>query len=187
GGGWAHAGAAPGSRTGHAEAAPAGYPVSGIDVSSHDHSTADINWAGAAAGGTAFTYVKATEGFSYVNPYFDTDYQAAKNAGLYAGTYAFGRPDLGDPAGQADFFIDQSLWTGDSRTLIPFLDIEWPYISLHLPACWGLSPAAMSTWIRAFLNEMQARIGRPPMIYTNKYWWNPCTGNDASFGSYPLD
>jgi GH25 family lysozyme M1 (1,4-beta-N-acetylmuramidase) len=187
GGGWAHAGAAPGSRTAHVEAAPAGYLVSGIDVSSHDHSTADIDWAGVAAGGTAFAYVKATEGLSYVNPYFGTDYQAAKNAGLYAGAYTFGRPDLGNPVGQADFFVDQSLWTGDSRTLIPFLDMEWPYGALHLGPCWNLTPAAMSAWIRSFVTEVQARIGRPPMIYTNANWWNPCTGNDASFGSYPLD
>ncbi len=188
GGGWAHAGAAPGSRATGAHAdAMSDYPVSGIDVSSHDHTSAGIDWPAVAASGVAFAYVKATEGTFYANPYFAADYQSAKNSGLYAGAYAFGRPDLGDPVGQADYFIDQSLWTGDSQTLIPFLDIEWPYSALHLSACWNLSPAQMSAWIRSFLTEVQARIGRPPMIYTNANWWNPCTGNDASFGGYPLD
>jgi len=131
GGGWAHAGAAPGSARSQpgarAEAAPAGYPVSGIDVSSHDHSVFPLDWAAVAASGVNFAYVKAAEGNFYTNPYFATDYQAAKNAGLYAGAYVFARPDLGDPVGQANYFLDASLWTPDSQTLIPFVDIEWPY------------------------------------------------------------
>jgi GH25 family lysozyme M1 (1,4-beta-N-acetylmuramidase) len=191
GGGWAHAGAAPGSARSQSgartAAAPAGYPVTGIDVSSHDHSVFPINWADVAASGTQFAYVKAAEGNFYTNPYFAADYQAAKNAGLYAGAYVFARPDLGDPVGQADYFFNASLWTPDSQTLIPFVDIEWPYGALHLPACWGLTTAQMSAWLHAFVDRIQARIGRPPMIYTNANWWNPCTGNDPSFGGYPLD
>src|SRR2546430_16058341 len=68
GGGWAHAGAAPGSRTRHAEAAPAGYPGYGIDVSSHDHPTADINWAGVATGGTPLPDIQGTRGPSHGQP-----------------------------------------------------------------------------------------------------------------------
>jgi GH25 family lysozyme M1 (1,4-beta-N-acetylmuramidase) len=191
GGGWAHAGAAPGSARSQpgarAEAAPAGYPVSGIDVSSHDHSVFPIDWAAVAASGVKFAYVKATEGDFYANPYFAPDYQAAKNAGLYAGAYVFARPDLGDPVGQADYFFDRSLWTADSQTLIPFVDIEWPYGALHLGPCYNLTESQLSTWLHAFVERIQARIGRPPMIYTNANWWNPCTGNDASFAGYPLD
>jgi GH25 family lysozyme M1 (1,4-beta-N-acetylmuramidase) len=193
GGGWAHAGAAPGAPVSTPYGArPASttattYPVQGIDVSSHDHSTYPIDWASVATSGVKFAYVKASEGTFYANPYFAADYQAAKNSGLYAGAYAFGRPDLGDPAGQADYLVNQSLWTADSKTLIPFLDIEWPYSSLNLPSCWGLSTTQMSTWVRAFVSQVKARIGRAPMIYTNSNWWNPCTGNDASFGGYPLD
>ena len=188
GGGWPHAGThAGGSATGAHATEVTGYPTAGIDISSHDHTLGDIDWAGVVNSGVKFAYVKATEGMSYANPYFATDYQNAKNAGLFAGAYAFGRPDLGNPVGQADYFIDQALWTGDSRTLVPFVDLEWPYGALHLPACWNLTPAAMSSWIHDFVAEVQHRIGRPPMIYTNSNWWNPCTGNDASFGGYPLD
>src|SRR5437764_873265 len=188
GGGWPDAGThAGGSATGAHATEVTGYPTAGIDISSHDHTLGDIDWAGVVNSGVKFAYVKATEGMSYANPYFATDYQNAKNAGLFAGAYAFGRPDLGNPVGQADYFIDQALWTGDSRTLVPFVDLEWPYGALHLPACWNLTPAAMSSWIHDFVAEVQHRIGRPPMIYTNSNWWNPCTGNDASFGGYPLD
>lgn len=170
-----------------AAGAPAGYPVAGIDVSSHDHAVRDINWPGVAASGVRFAYVKATEGTTYVNPYFASDYRAARRAGLYVGAYAYGRPDLGNPVGQADHFISQFRWTPDTRTLVPFLDLEWPYGGIKKDSCWGLSPRQMTTWIRAFLSRVEASIGRPPMIYTNTYWWNPCTGRDASFGRYPLD
>jgi GH25 family lysozyme M1 (1,4-beta-N-acetylmuramidase) len=202
GGGWAHAGAGPGAapsgkaggkngarsaaRMG-AAAVPGGFSVAGIDVSSHDHSVYPIDWAGVAASGVKFAYVKATEGAFYTNNYFATDYQAARNAGLYAGAYVFARPDLGDPVGQADYFFDRSLWTADSQTLVPFVDVEWPYGALHLGPCYNLTASQLTTWLHAFIDRIEAKVGRPPMIYTNANWWNPCTGNDASFGGYPLD
>ena len=165
---------------------PAGFSVAGIDVSSHDHAF-PLDWTAVAASGVRFAYVKATEGTGYVNPYFAGDYAAAKAAGLATGAYVFARPDLGDPAGQADFFLAHLTWANDAHTLVPFVDLEWPYSGLGVNACWNLTPVALTTWIHAFLNRIQAGIGRPPMIYTNTNWWNPCTGNDATFGGYPLD
>jgi GH25 family lysozyme M1 (1,4-beta-N-acetylmuramidase) len=190
GGGQAHAAAVTGTANAltASAAAPAGYPVTGIDVSSHDHSAGKtINWANEAASGLDFAYIKATEGTSYINPYYSSDYTEAKSNGIFAGAYAFGRPDLGDPVGQADHFFNAMQWTQDGKTLPPFLDLEWPYPELNLPTCYGLSTTQMSTWIRAFLSELQVRTGTVPMIYTNVNWWNPCTGNDPSFGGYLLD
>jgi GH25 family lysozyme M1 (1,4-beta-N-acetylmuramidase) len=183
-GGYAHAGGRP------TESAPSDaltYPVKGIDVSSHDHSQHPIDWPAVAGSGVRFAYIKATEGSTYTNPYFAADYAAAKSAGLWVGAYAFGRPDLGNPVGQADYLVQQSQWTPDPATLVPFLDIEWPYGALHLGRCYNLTPTQMVTWIRAFVEEVAHKIGRRPMIYTNTNWWNPCTGNDSSFGEYPLD
>ncbi|MFF5234713.1 GH25 family lysozyme [Dactylosporangium sp. NPDC000521] len=168
-------------------APPAGYPVYGIDVSSHDWSNGKtINWSGEAANGVKFAYIKATEGTSYVNPYYSSDYATAKSVGIYAGAYAFGRPDLGNPVGQADHFVDNMQFTADGKTLPPFLDLEWPYIQ-GTPACYNLSTSQMVSWISAFLSRVQSRIGKTPMIYTNVNWWNPCTGNSTAFGSYLLD
>lgn len=168
-------------------ALPPGYTVNGIDVSSHDHAGGKtINWPGRRAAGEEFAFVKATEGTSYVNPYFNQDNRDAKAAGLYVGAYAFGRPDLGNPAGQANHFVNNLQWTADGRTLPPFLDLEWPYLA-GTPDCYGLSQSQMRTWISTFLTTVQARIGRTPMIYTNVNWWNPCTGSSTAFAGYPLD
>jgi GH25 family lysozyme M1 (1,4-beta-N-acetylmuramidase) len=163
------------------------YAVQGIDVSSHDHSTGPIDWYGVAAGGVQFAYVKATEGTSYANPYFHDDYNAAKSVGILTGAYVFARPDKRNPVAEANFFIDRAEWVNDSRTLIPFLDLEWPYGSLNLPACWGLTQAEMVGYIRAFVDTVRGRTGRDMMIYTNTNWWNPCTGNNTSFAANPLD
>ncbi|MBE8523840.1 VCBS repeat-containing protein [Amycolatopsis sp. H6(2020)] len=171
-----------------AAALPPGYSINGIDVSSHDHSGGKtVDWANRKAAGDEFAFVKATEGTSYTNPYFDQDYHGAKNAGLYTGAYAFGRPDLGNAVGQANYFVDHLQWAADGRTLPPFLDLEWPYSSLNLPDCYGLGQGDMRAWISSFLNQVKARIGRTPMIYTNVNWWNPCTGNSTAFSAYPLD
>ncbi len=126
---------------------PAGYPIGGIDISSHDHRRFPVHWGTEAAAGSRFVYVKATEGTTYVNPHFATDYAAARAARRYVGAYAFARTDR----------------------------------------CYNLTPAQMRAWIRAFVDRVEADIGRRPMIYTNAYWWDPCTGGDPSFGGYPLD
>ena len=167
---------------------PAGYDINGIDVSSNDYSNGHPpNWAARKAGGDEFAYVKATEATDYYNPYFRADNRTAKSVGLYVGAYAFGRPDLGNAAGQANYFADRLEWTRDGKTLPPFLDIEWPYPALDLPDCYGLSTSQMVSWISTFLTTLERRIGIRPIIYTNVNWWNPCTDSSAAFSQYGLD
>jgi GH25 family lysozyme M1 (1,4-beta-N-acetylmuramidase) len=183
-----HDSSAPVARLASAASLPAGYSINGIDVSSHDHASGKtVNWASQRAAGDEFAFVKATEGTGYVNPFFDQDYHGAKDNGLYVGAYAFARPDLGNPTGQANYFVDHLQWASDGKTLPPFLDLEWPYSSLGLSDCYGLSQSAMRSWISSFLDQVQSRIGRTPMIYTNVNWWNPCTGNSTAYAAHPLD
>src|SRR5215475_3457030 len=86
-------------------AAPIGFPITGIDVSSHQATT--LNWP--QIGQSArFAYVKATEGGTFVSPAFASQYAGARAAGLYTGAYHFARPDSTTSAlAQADFFINQ--------------------------------------------------------------------------------
>ena len=166
---------------------PAGYPVGGIDISSHDHRRFGVRWHVEVAAGSQFVYVKATEGTTYVNPHFVADYKAARAARRHVGAYVYARPDLGDPIGQADHFLRHARFTRDDRTLVPFVDLEWPYAGVRTGPCYNLTPEQMRAWIRAFVGRIEAAIHRKPMIYTNTYWWNPCTGNDTSFGGHPLN
>ncbi|WP_157744328.1 GH25 family lysozyme [Micromonospora viridifaciens] len=188
GDGRANASVQPGARATSLSATagvPAGYTIRGIDVSSHDHNLGPIDWP-AVAKDYKFAYIKATEGSTYLNPYFAGDYAAAKSAGLLVGAYHFARPDARDPVTEANFFIDNAKFLKDRQTLVPMVDIEWPYWS-GAPTCYGLTTTEFSNWVRAFSNQVKARIGRVPMIYTNTNFWNPCTGNNATFGDHPLD
>jgi GH25 family lysozyme M1 (1,4-beta-N-acetylmuramidase) len=165
--------------------APAGYPVTGIDVSSWQGT---VNWPQVAA--TAkFAYVKATEGTTYVSPTFATQYAGARAAGLYTGAYAYARPDAA-PVPQADFFVSQIRSRFDSLALPPMVDLEWPYLAggkyVAPYPCFGLTPTAMVTWIRSFVDEVRARTGSLTVIYTATSWWNQCTGNSTSFADEPL-
>jgi GH25 family lysozyme M1 (1,4-beta-N-acetylmuramidase) len=166
---------------------PVGYPVGGIDLSSHDHTHYDVQWRVEVAAGSRFVYVKATEGVSYVNPHFDRDYDTVRASGAYVGAYVFARPDLGDPIGQAEHFLRHARFTRDAQTLVPFVDLEWPYPAVGTGPCYDLTPDRMRAWIGAFVGRIESRVGRPPMIYTNANWWDPCTARDTSFGGYPLD
>lgn len=69
---------------------PERYPVRGIDVSAHN---GDIDFSKVAADGVEFVFMKATEGVSFKDPNFRTNYARATAAGLKVGVYHFFRFD----------------------------------------------------------------------------------------------
>ncbi|GAB3235355.1 lysozyme [Micromonospora halotolerans] len=159
-----------------ASAAPAGLP--GMDVSSHQ---GNVNWSGAWNNGARFAYVKATEGTSYINPYFAQQYNGSYNVGMIRGSYHFALPGNSSGATQANYFVDHGGgWSKDGRTLPGALDIEYnPYGA----TCYGLSQASMRSWIASFVNQYYARTGRWATIYTTTDWWSTCTGNTSQFAA----
>ncbi|MFE0526449.1 GH25 family lysozyme [Micromonospora parva] len=172
------------SRTTATAAVPPGYPVTGIDVSHHQGT---INWSTVAAAGAKFSYAKATEGLSFIDSSFTANFRGAKQNGILAGAYHYARPDKSDGTSQANYFLDHAQYSQDGKTLIPMLDIEWPWEGSGAPSpCYGLSTSQMSTWVKQFVDRVYARTGQRTMIYTNTNWWNPCTGNNATFGANPL-
>jgi len=139
----------------------------GIDVS---HYQGAINWTAVRNAGIRFAFIKATEGTSYLDPRFGTNYVAAYNAGVIRGAYHFARPAASSGAAQADFLANHGgAWSADSRTLPAALDLE--------AGCHGLSQSAMRGWIQSFLDRYRARTGRHAVIYTTTSWWSTCTGN----------
>ncbi|GGJ08974.1 GH25 family lysozyme [Streptomyces brasiliensis] len=150
----------------------------GLDVSGYQGS---VDWTAVRNNGAAFAYVKATEGTTYTSPSFSQQYGGAYNAGLIRGAYHFALPGNSSGVAQADWFVGHGGgWSADGKTLPPALDIEYnPYGA----TCYGLSQSAMVSWIRAFSDEVRAKTGRYPTIYTTTDWWTTCTGNNSSFGA----
>lgn len=178
--GWrtkARAGQTPAGRSMSAQAAsftPKG--VLGIDVSSHQGAVSTSTWT---AQGRKFAYVKATEGTTYRNPYFSSQYGGAYRAGLIRGAYHFASPSGKSGQTQARYFVQNGGgWSPDGKTLPGVLDIEYnPYGS----TCYGLSKAKMVSWIADFVTEYKRLTTRDVVIYTTTDWWTRCTGNTTRF------
>jgi GH25 family lysozyme M1 (1,4-beta-N-acetylmuramidase) len=152
--------------------------VEGMDVSGHQ---GNVDWQHWWNQGKRFTYVKATEGTGYRNPYHPQQYNGSYDVGMIRGSYHFALPDRSSGAAQANYFVDHGGgWSADGRTLPGALDIEYnPYGD----RCYGKSQAAMGAWIRDFHDTYHARTGRWPVIYTTTGWWNECVGTAENFGS----
>lgn len=146
--------------------------VQGIDVS---HWQGAVNWTSVRNSGIQFAWIKATEGTSYKDARFNTNYPAAHGAGVIRGAYHFALPNVSNGATQANYFASSGGgWSRDNLTLPGVLDIEHnPYGAM----CYGLSTTQMRTWINDFYNTYKSRTGRDTVIYTTASWWNTCTGN----------
>ncbi|MEV8215673.1 cell wall-binding repeat-containing protein [Leifsonia sp. NPDC077715] len=156
--------------------------VLGMDVSGWQPT---VDWNAMWANGARFVYIKTTESTDYVSSHFPSQWAGATNVGMIRGAYHFATPNTTDGATQARYFVAHGgTWAPDGRTLPPLLDIE--YATDGSGTCWGLSPAAMSQWIRDFVGTMKALTGIEPAIYSTANWWNQCTGSNNTFGAYPL-
>lgn len=133
-----------------------------------------IDW-NAVNGSQDFAMVKATEGSTYTNPFYEEDVRQALAAGLKVGAYHYARP-AGDPLAQARHFAQQ-IKNAPGQNLPPVLDLE---------VAEGLSPVALQAWTRAFLVELERLTGKRPMIYTYRYFWSDHMGNTKQFAEYPL-
>ena len=138
----------------------------GIDVS---HYQGTVNWSSVKAAGISFAYIKDTEGTTYKDPDFNTNYLNAYNAKVIRGAYAFAQPSSSTGAAQATYFADNGgAWSADNLTLPGMVDLEG--------GCYGMSTSAMQSWILDFYNTYKSKTGRDVVIYTSPSWWNTCTG-----------
>ena len=157
--------------------------VPGIDVSRYQGS---INWTSVRNAGIQFAFIKATEGTTYKDANFGSNYTNAYYAGVIRGAYHFARPNISSGATQANFLASSGgAWSADSRTLPAALDLEGnPYSGGY---CYGLSTSGMRSWIQDFLNTYRSRTSRYAVIYTTTSWWNQCTGSWTSpWANHPL-
>lgn len=140
----------------------------GIDVS-HDQGTVD--WPAVVQAGYVFTFIKATEGETYVDPEFERNWTGAKAAGLLRGAYHFFRAE-DSPQSQVELFWKT---VGDTGELPLVVDVE---------ETMGVSAATLISNLTQFLAGLQQASGRMPMIYTGPGFWNGL--GTAAFGGYPL-
>jgi GH25 family lysozyme M1 (1,4-beta-N-acetylmuramidase) len=136
--------------------ATSGY-LEGIDVSKWQ---GIVDWAQVRAAGKRFAIGKATEGVGYKDESYDRNKAGARAQGLVFGAYHFARPGNNDPVREADWFLDTAGY--ERGMIVPTLDLE---------QTGGLGPNALTTWTKAWVQRVDARLGVKPMIYTSPSFW----------------
>lgn len=151
--------------------------LKGIDVY---HNTGTVDWTAlASSGDVAFAIAKATEGVTFNDPAFLTNWPAISAAGLLRGAYHLARPSNNDPIPEADHFLTRigaggGLQPGD----IIALDIEDTNVA---------SDANLHDWTLSWLQYVEGQVGFKPFFYSGTWYMDPhgLTGS-TDLGGYPL-
>jgi len=145
----------------------------GIDVS---HFNGRINWRRVKRAGISFAYAKATQGTEFKDPYFHFNWIHTQRVGLHRGAYHFYDPKA-DPKIQAENFCEM-VGELEESDLVPMLDLEGNNIG-------GLSERNYQKNVLLWLDLVEEKLGKRPMIYTNHPFANEHLNNEE-FADYYL-
>lgn len=109
-----------------------------------------------------FVIIKATEGVTYTNPYYDKWIRQAEDLKKCIGVYHFARPEYNDAVKEAEFFYKKT--KAMYGKAIPVLD-------------WESRDAWNVAWAKKWLDKVYELSGVRPIFYTyesveNSYNWS---------------
>jgi lysozyme len=151
---------------------PEGEVVRGIDVSVYQ---GDIDWPQVAAAGYRYAIARVSHSTTTLDTKFAQNWAGIASVGMVRGVYQYFQPTH-DTIAQAQVVCDAVglLGPGDLPAVI---DVEVPNP--------GISPSEYADVVRTWIDHVEACTGKPPMIYTGKYYWEPYLGTDE-FADHPL-
>ncbi len=124
-----------------------------------------------------FVICKATQGITYLDPDFRTNWNAIEEKGFIRGTYHF-YMFSDDPVKQAQHFAAYISDITD-RDIAPIVDVEQAGLIK------GISPATVQRQLTTFLKALEQRVQRRPIIYTD-FGFAQQYLNDSGFQEYDL-
>lgn len=138
----------------HAFGPSSGSLYRGIDVSAYQ---GNIDYGAVKNAGIQVVYIKASEGASFIDPYFEQNYQNAKSNGLSVGVYHYLTARSTEEAQlQAQFFV--SLLSGKSIDCKPAMDFEsFGYLTIE----------EINQIATTFLNTVRESSGKEPIVYSD--------------------
>ena len=151
----------------------AGPTVHGVDVSAEA-----VDWQAFDAGGWDFAIAKASEGVTFVEPQFATNWPAMKAAGVVRGAYCFFHSSPDDPATEADFFVDTVNQAGGFE--------PGDFAALDLETLDNDTPDVVAADALAWLQRVKADTGITPIIYTSPRVFDTLLDSPTGFADYPL-
>lgn len=119
-----------------------------------------------------FAFIKATEGISSVDPYFQRNWREAPKAGIVCGAYHYFIPKKSG-LWQARFFLQTVKF--EQGDLPPVVDIE--QLS-------GVSPEKMRMELLDFINHVEKKTKVKPIIYSGLVFYKDHL--KGHFDNYPL-
>ena len=131
------------------------YPIRGVDVSNYQ---GVIDWSVIAKQDIHFAFIKATEGSSFVDPYFHENYENAAKTGIRVGAYHFFSFDSGGDT-QAENFIREV--SKIDNMLPPVIDIEFYDDKRSNPP----DRETVTEQLNVFIKKIQEAYGVNPIIY----------------------
>ena len=134
------------------------YPVRGVDVSSYQ---GNIEWEILASQNISFAFIKATEGSSFVDPYFEYNYTEAQKTKLRIGAYHFFSYDSPGKT-QADNFI--KVVEKHEGMLPPVIDLEFYADKAKNPP----EQSEVRKELDDLINELELHYEMKPIIYATK-------------------
>ncbi len=134
------------------------YPIRGIDVSSYQ---GEINWDILSEQDISFVFIKATEGSSFTDPYFEYNYKEAVKSDLRVGAYHFFSFDSHGST-QADNFIASVDKT--ENMLPPVVDFEFYGDKKSNPP----DPESTREQLDILLLRFEEYYGVKPIIYATE-------------------
>ena len=143
----------------------------GIDISAWQ---GDINFYEVKISGINIVYIKSSEGSNFVDPYFEQNYNNAKDAGLKIGFYHYVTARSIDEAiDQANFFV--STISGKSPDCKLAMDFE---------SFGNLDINSINQIALAFLQKVYELSGKEVIIYSDEY--NAVNTFNSTVSDFPL-
>lgn len=134
-----------------------GMPIlSGIDVSRYQK---DVDWASLPRDKVQFAFARATQGATYVDPYFATNRKGAWDAAIPFGAYHFADCTQSWRKNLDNFCM--MVGTLRDTDLPPVLDLENESVNA------SVSSAQARDWAQYWLQGCQQALGVRPLLYTS--------------------
>jgi lysozyme len=147
--------------------------IHGFDMSHHQ---GDVDWKEVAKDPNAgYIFLKATEGANFVDRKYKHNFREAKKAGLKVGSYHFFRPNV---SGEEQYNLFISNIDYKAQDLLPIIDVE-----IHPSR--RLSLSTFYKRLDTLLELVTKKIGRYPIIYTGKNFYNKYFAN-GKYKKYPF-
>lgn len=153
------------------DASPIPGMARGIDVS---HYQGRIRWDLIAPASLQFAFIKATGGVHRVDPEFDNNWHGTREVGITRGAYHFFYAS-DDPVAQAEHF---------ARTVVSLRPDDLPPV-IDVEITDGATPEALIDGVLTWLNTVESRLGRRPIVYTYHAFANQYL-TDPRLAGYPL-